>query len=613
MEEVLKGVMVKKTGFYISALLSYFSSGFLLLLVLMDIKPELGLQTGYFIWGTVGVAASALMTLPFSPGRMKMNWADLLVVVFSSYLIINYLFISDVYVPAKFLNLLYILALYFPFRIITSAYGSFKYYVFALLITGGLVESVIGLKQALGFTHSNHGLYSITGTFFNPGPYGGYLAVIMAMSLHYIVRHYRYFERLFKNIMKRPLLLVRKPEVFLYLTCWLTFIMSFIIFFAVMSRGAMVALAVAVMAVLVSQKNIRKSVVRFVKKNKKLSIGVLFLCVVSVVVVTAVLYNHKKESAAGRFHIWNMSSQIIADNPCFGSGFGTFFREYADVQAKYFREYPDSPTIPIAGCPEYKFNEYLGLGVETGLAGLGLFLLIAGLAAYALLRNKDPLGYGLIALLIFALSSYPFAIIPFQIFLLLFISSGASYLGKDKFVYSKPLLVVISVVTLLCAVSLRWLYFEKIEAVKEAKTVSMLYNSEIYESVVKDYAALYPLMKDDPRFMFEYGRTLNKIGAYIKSNSILKEGASLSCDPMFYNVIGNNYKALGEFDLAEQYYTYAFEILPNRLYPLYLLMQLYDESGQTEKAKEMAERVRSFDPKVRSSATDDMQKEAREL
>lgn len=605
--------MIRKTGFYLSAFISCLTTGFLLLLVLMDIKPELGLLNVYFIWGTIGVAASAVITLLFSQVRIKMNWLDLLAAVFSLYLIANYLFISDVYVPAKFLNLLYVLALYFPFRIITSVYGDVKYYIFAILIAGGLIESVIGLKQALGFARSNHGLYNITGTFFNPGPYGGYLAVIMAMSLYYIIKYYYYFERLLKNIIKKPLILLRKPEIFLYLACWTTFIISFIIFFAVMSRGAMVALAAAVVVMLLLQKRSRKAAVQFVKKNKKLSIAVLLLCVVSVIAVTAVLYNHKKDSAAGRFHIWSMSSQIITDNPCFGSGFGTFFREYAGVQAGYFRANPDSPSVSIAGCPEYKFNEYLGLGVEAGLVGLCLFLSIAGFAIYALLRNKDPFGYGLIALLVFALSSYPFAIIPFQALLVLFISSGASYLGRDKFVYSKPLLVIISIIILIASVSLKGIYEEKIEAVKEAKSVSMLYNSEIYESVVKDYAVLYPLMKDDQRFMFEYGRTLNKTGAYIKSNAVLKEGASLSCDPMFYNVIGNNYKALGDFGLAEQYYTYAFDVLPNRLYPLYLLMQLYEESEQFGKAKDMAERVCAFEPKVRSSATDDMQKDAKEI
>ena len=37
-------------------------------------------------------------------------------------------------------------------------------------------EAIYGLRQLYGFTSSHHSLYSLTGSFFNPGPYSGYLA-----------------------------------------------------------------------------------------------------------------------------------------------------------------------------------------------------------------------------------------------------------------------------------------------------------------------------------------------------------------------------------------------------------------------------------------------------
>ena len=32
-------------------------------------------------------------------------------------------------------------------------------------------EAIYGLRQLYGFTSSHHSLYSLTGSFFNPGPY----------------------------------------------------------------------------------------------------------------------------------------------------------------------------------------------------------------------------------------------------------------------------------------------------------------------------------------------------------------------------------------------------------------------------------------------------------
>lgn len=61
---------------------------------------------------------------------------------------------------------------------------SFSSIVSWLLIVLGCVEAVWGLRQLYGFASSNHSLYALTGSFFNPGPYSGYLAMILPICLH---------------------------------------------------------------------------------------------------------------------------------------------------------------------------------------------------------------------------------------------------------------------------------------------------------------------------------------------------------------------------------------------------------------------------------------------
>ena len=48
----------------------------------------------------------------------------------------------------------------------------------------GGIEAVWGLRQLYGYAVSNHSLYVLTGSFFNPGPYSGYLAMILPVCLH---------------------------------------------------------------------------------------------------------------------------------------------------------------------------------------------------------------------------------------------------------------------------------------------------------------------------------------------------------------------------------------------------------------------------------------------
>ena len=55
---------------------------------------------------------------------------------------------------------------------------------------------------------------------------------------------------------------------------------------------------------------------------------------------------------------------------------------------------------------------------------------------------------------------------------------------------------------------------------------------------------LYPDLKKDVGFLFEYGMCLSYNGHYEESNIILNEGAKRSSDPMFFNLMGKTFKLL---------------------------------------------------------------------
>jgi hypothetical protein len=75
--------------------------------------------------------------------------------------------------------------------------------------------------------------------------------------------------------------------------------------------------------------------------------------------------------------------------------------------------------------------------------------------------------------------------------------------------------------------------------------------------------------------------------------------------------MGKNYQAMKAYNLAELSFRKASFMVPNRIYPHYLLMKLYIEMGEEEKAKAAARIILTKEPKVMSTAIKEMREEAR--
>ena len=117
-------------------------------------------------------------------------------------------------------------------------------------------------------------------------------------------------------------------------------------------------------------------------------------------------------------------------------------------------------------------------------------------------------------------------------------------------------------------------------------------------------------MDEERRFLFSFATLLRETGRYNDSNAMLRQGALVSNDPMFEVIQGNNYQSMGETSLADSCYQRAFFMQPNRVYPLYRLMKLYENVGDSAQTLLYARKVVSFNPKVKSSATREMKQEA---
>ena len=463
-----------------------------------------------------------------------------------------------------------------------------------LIILGG-IEGVWGLRQIYGLAVSNHSLYALTGSFYNPGPYSGYLAMIFPLCLYEWLNLKEKTERTWVEQGKYYIAL----GVMLLILCVLP---------AGMSRSAWIAAAISGTWVYGMRVSWGSRLKEFERKYKKRLVLACIAGSVIIIVAGYALFQLKATSANGRLFMWKISSMAIAESPVIGHGTGNFVSAYGRAQENYFAngEFSETEEL-VAGSPEYAFNEYLQVAMEYGIP----FLLVVSLViAFCLWKGSSEgrIGIcgGVISFLVFSFSSYPMQIPGFAVTFYLLLAACA--IGRSKVI----LFLFISMMALLGT------YYWKnnqYAACKDWYRSKMLYNIGAYQSAKEDYGKLYPELANRGAFLFEYGYSLHKLKEYDNSTRILEEAMAHSNDPMILNIIGKNYQALGDYEKAEEYLIRSTHRLPGRIYPYYLLVKLYAEPQylQPEKLKYAAEIVLTKEPKVQSTAVREMREEVKKL
>ena len=463
-----------------------------------------------------------------------------------------------------------------------------------LIVLGGM-EAVWGLRQIYGLAASNHSLYALTGSFYNPGPYSGYLAMIFPLCLYEWLSLKEKTERTWAEQGKYYIAL----GVMLLILCVLP---------AGMSRSAWIAAAISGTWVYGMRVSWGSRLKEFGRKYKKRLVLACIAGSVIIIVAGYALFQLKATSANGRLFMWKISSMAIAESPVIGHGTGNFVSAYGRAQENYFAngEFSETEEL-VAGSPEYAFNEYLQVAVEYGIP----FLLVVSLVIVFCLWKGSSEGRiglcgGVISFLVFSFSSYPMQIPGFAVTFYLLLT--ACVIGRSKVI----LFLFISMMALLGT------YYWKnnqYAACKDWYRSKMLYNIGAYQSAKEDYGKLYPELANRGAFLFEYGYSLHKLKEYDNSTRILEEAMTHSNDPMILNIIGKNYQALGDYEKAEEYLIRSTHRLPGRIYPYYLLVKLYAEPQylQPEKLKYAAEIVLTKEPKVQSTAVREMREEVKKL
>lgn len=462
----------------------------------------------------------------------------------------------------------------------------------ALLILGGM-EAVWGLRQVFGFAASGHALYALTGSFFNPGPYSGYLAMVLPICLHgYLTADSKWKQWI-------------NGGVGLLALCVLP---------AGMSRSAWIAGAMACLWVWTANGKAKQlhhiiySKLWMGNRWKKAATAGAVLGVAALAV--GLLFALKPDSARGRFFLWRMSVRAAMEQPWTGHGSGNFATAYGEAQETYFATEAYKPWEErVAGSPEYAFNEYLQTAVEHGWPALLGLLAVTGFCLYRGTRlGRHGICGGILALAVFAFSSYPLRIPAIAV-------TGTVLLAASVLKGRKWEWIAMALVTGIYG-SLRLstdLHME--QACRDWVQARMLYQTGAYAAAEEAYRPLYPLLKERGSFLYEYGHGLHRLGKYAEADSLLQQAAAKSNDPMILNILGKNAQLQGDCIRAEQWLWRAVHRLPGRIYPYYLLAKLYADPAyrQREKCEQMRQIVLTKEPKVMSTAIREMREEVRKM
>ena len=380
-----------------------------------------------------------------------------------------------------------------------------------------------------------------------------------------------------------------------------------------LSRTAWLALALCAVAVFEKEFHLLQSFKHFFS-NSKTSQKVLFCFGMSslgigLICVALFVYNIKPDSVSGRFLIWKVSIMMIEDGSFFGSGPGTFQNNYSNYQALYFENNEYSQTELLnAGFVKYSFSEYLQLIYEWGVPGsLLLLLTLCSIFSFkkGFLNTFDrSCILSLVCIIIMSFFSYPLHMFLLWIFFWVFIGALANKSvrvfrieldSRSWIIGSSTGLLVLCCLFLFFCQHLK-IYHKWLQAYEDLRFTE-------YDASSRKFDSIFPFLKDNGQFLMHYGKALNLSGRYNESIQVLELAKNKYCDPAIYLCLGDSYRAVGDFKSAEKSYEKSLNMIPNRLYPRYLLAELFVGMGDDNRVNKICKEALAMPTKIQSYET----------
>jgi len=523
-------------------------------------------------------------------------------------------------------------------KILSSDYSQLIIIPIFFIAIIGCVEAIKGCLQIYGLHPIYHHQFKVTGTFFNPAPFAGFLVGVLPFAI-YISRvnqqsNSPLMEKILllfpgrkKNAINKLCTIIFKKKLSKKTFSWIGYIIIFLILIiipATYSRAAYLGVlsVFGVWVIIFNQP--------FIIINKWLNATwkkAIFYSVTPILLISILggLYLFKKDSASGRLLIWKVAIRIIEEKPNLGHGFNTFQSTFAKEQSAYFAEQqrPEQEEM-LAGSVKWAFNEFLQTASETGFVGMILLLLTILYALWIGFIQKGikdrflsvAMACSVLGIIVFGCFSYPFYSQP--ITMILFVSfaflAALDNTIVHKGTYSKLSRVLLNLTFLSAAIITMIFLFthyqERGKAYRLWHEADMLYTMGAFSEANECFAEAYPSLRNNGLFLQKYGKSFSMNKQYNEAIKLLLEGEKFYVDEVWFTTIGDAYKGLKKYDQSEHFYRMAANMVPHKFYPLYLLLKLYEEAGQLDESEAIARTILEKKVKVHSTAIEEIRMEA---
>lgn len=558
---------------------------------------------------------------------------DITLLALILYMTLNRYFIQSHFgFSIRYMELLGLSFLYVVLRSI-----SLKNYPWLLLtiVLSGIIQAVYGNLQLLGYYASNHSGFKMTGSFFNPGPYAGFLVSIWPVALGMYLFKDNITDQVQSQKKSNSLFLNEVIKYTLEYIPLLGVISIAIILPALQSRASWIAAVVSSLILLEFRYCVLKSVIKKTNALKKTIATILFLAILGAGLFG--VYILKKGSSDGRAFIWKVTTEMIADAPVFGVGFDRFKADYMNYQANYFVENGETPESIVADNTYYAFNEGLQFVAENGFLGLVLLLIVVCVLYQTKAKPSHQVAVfiaktGPLIIGVFACFSYPMQILPIKlvmVFLLAFLSNSTTDTFQLKIFNPRPspkemgtigtiinsVPYKLTIVLLACAGIYQTFAYTKnlSQGFITWNTALTSYQYGDYKGAILDFEAAYRIFNKEGDFLMNYGKTLAMAGEPHKAIAVLEQAKTYQNNTVIATSLGDSYKAAKQYDKAEAAYLQAINMTPGKFYGFYLLAKLYDDSRQGKKATAMAKKILNKDIKIPSTAIKEIHLEMKNI
>lgn len=116
----------------------------------------------------------------FKNTKLKINIVDVCFALYICYGVLRMMVSDVIFNPVIVCEWFGLVIIYVLVRLLEY---KFLRVLYVSLLLGGTIQAVIGVLQYVNLLESNHVIFKITGSFSNPGHYGGFLALSIVVGL----------------------------------------------------------------------------------------------------------------------------------------------------------------------------------------------------------------------------------------------------------------------------------------------------------------------------------------------------------------------------------------------------------------------------------------------